>query len=331
MRARSVLAAGLLALAAGGCSTFSSASDWSAYRATRVAPSLENRLAAAQRYLADRPDGVFRADVRAWFDHAEEIYFTSKKGSVTGLHAYLKALPRGPHAGAADSRIAELEHVERSRRAELDKSAAEVEARVAGPAAVARVHVRKELDDWLARFLDDTLFQAPFSRARAELIVPFSLSLPSPHCAALDAPVHSATRRCSKLLELPYEVDGPTGPEPREATLEVSVLEDPFGVPVEVTVGGPDLFLRLEETYRVKPIAPDEPGQRAVGGARAAVFVNRAFSSTVGVSDPRACVRPILPPVALRLQCEGLHVEVLPATAPGEDDRIVIAPAGAAR
>ncbi len=318
-----------LALALAGCGTFSSSGDFSAYRATRVAPTFEERLAAAQRYLAERPDGVFHAEVRATFDHAEEVYYASKEGSRTGLYAYLKALPRGPHAGAAERRIAELEHVERALRAELDRSAAAVEARIAGPGAVLRLHARKDLDDWLGRLLDDTVFHAPLSLAKADLIIPFALSLPSPRCAPLDAagppPARGATRRCAKLLDLPYEVDGPQGPEPREATLEIAVLEDSSGAPVEVTVGGPDLFLRLEETFRVKPLASDDPGQRAAAGARAAETVKRVFSGAV--SDARSCVRPSEPPVALRLQCEGLHVEVLPATAPGEDDRIVIAPA----
>ncbi len=323
----SALAAGALALAAAGCSAFSSAGDWSDYRRTRIASSLEERLAAGQRYLSERPDGAFRRDVGIWFEHAEEIFYRSKKGSRTGLYAYLRALPHGPHAAAAERRIAELEHLENALRAELDKSAAAVEARVAGPAAVARIHARKELDDWVARWLDDTVFQAPLSRAKAELIIPFSLSLPSPRCGPLDPPQHGATRRCSKLLALDYEVDGPQGSEPREATLEIAVLEDPFGTPIEATVGGPDLFLRLEETYRVKPLASDDAGQRAAAGARAAVFVNRIFGGAV--SDAPGCVRPIEPPVALRLVCEGLRVEVLPATAPGEDDRIVIAPARA--
>jgi hypothetical protein len=203
----------------------------------------------------------------------------------------------------------------------MDRLAAEVEARIAGPGAVARTRFRKELDAWLGRFLDRGVFGAPISAAKADLVIPWSLSLPHQRCALLQAPDRKADRRCTKLLELDYEVEGATEREPREATLEISVLEDAFGVPLEVTLGGPDLFLRLEETYRIKPAGEAE---RAAAGARAAAFVRRAFAKDV--SSAEDCVRPTEPPAALRLACEGLQVEVFPAAAPGEDDLIVIVP-----
>src|SRR5262249_3494945 len=86
-----------LALSGAGCSFFAAPGDYAAYRATRVAPTLEERLAAAQRYLRDRPQGAFQDEVRAAFDHAEGVYYGSKRGSITGLYAYLEALPSGPH------------------------------------------------------------------------------------------------------------------------------------------------------------------------------------------------------------------------------------------
>jgi hypothetical protein len=314
---------------AAGCANnalFASAGDYSAYRATRVARSFEARLAAAQRYLKERPDGVFHEAVRAYFDPAEEVFYASKKDSRPGLEAYLAALPQGPHKDEATRRIGQLDVADRSRRAELDKTVATVEARVSGPGATARARVRSELEEWLGRFLDAGVFHAPLSRSRATLIVPFSLSLPSPHCSLdpAEAPAPSAPRRCAKLLELAYDVEGPRGPDPREATLEITVLERADGTPVEVTLGGPDLFLRLEETYRVKPIAPDDAEQRAAANARAVTFVSRVFSNAVSEAGP--CAQPVLPPLTLRLACEGVRVDVRPAASPGEDDRIVIAP-----
>ncbi len=324
---RRALAALALALATAGCAgsgLFSSADDWSAYRATRVAPTFEQRLAAAERYLKERPDGRFRAEVRAYFFPAEEVFYASKKDSRTGLQAYLAALPDGPHKDQVARRIGELQTAEKSRAAELERTRADVEARVAGPGAAARSRVRKSLDDWLARFLDAEVFRAPLSTAKPELIIPFSLSLPSPRCALLDVPEGVTARRCAKLMELSYEVEGPRGFEPREAILEVTLRQDALGAPLEATLGGPDLFLRLEETYRVKPIAPDDPGQRAVATARAASFVARTFAHVV--SDAASCTHKADPPAALRLACEGVQVEVFPAPAPGEDDLIVIVP-----
>jgi hypothetical protein len=307
-----------------GSGLWSSAGDWSAYRATRVAPTFELRLAAAERYLKERPDGHFREEVRAYFFPAEELFYSSKKDSRTGLEAYLTALPQGPHKDQVARRIGELDTAAKSRSAELERTRADVEARVAGPGAAMRSRVRKALDDWLARFLDAEVFRAPLSAAKAELVIPFSLSLPSPRCALLEPPDGATARRCAKLLELPYEVEGSSGFEPREATLEVTLRQDAFGAPLEVTLGGPDLFLRLEETYRIKPIAPDDPGQRAVATARAAAFVGKTFAHVV--SDAASCTRPAQPPAALRLACEGVQVEVFPAPAPGEDDTIVIVP-----
>ncbi len=177
-RALAVAAVALASLASGCATGFaSSASDFAAYRATRVAPTLEGRLIAAHRYLEKRPDGVFYAQVRAWFIHAEEVYFASKKGSRTGLAAYVETLPEGPHGEEAARRVEELDSI--SRDSQMDRLAAEVEARVSGPGAEARTRFRKELDAWLAAFLDPGVFGVPMASAKASLVIPFSLSLPS--------------------------------------------------------------------------------------------------------------------------------------------------------
>jgi hypothetical protein len=315
------IAAAALLLATSGCGTgfASTAGDFAAYRATKVAPTLETRLAAAQKYLVERPDGAFHAEVRAWFIRAEEAFYASKKGSRTGLAAYLDALPSGPHGDEAARRAADLDSISRS--TQMDRLAAEVEARITGPGAVARTHFRRELDAWLGRFLDRAVFGAPISTAKPDLVIPWSLSLPPQRCSRREPPERSAALRCAKLLELDYEVEGATEHEAREATLEIAVLEDAFGAPLEVSLGGPDLFLRLEETYRIKPAGEPE---RAAAAERAAAFVRRVFAKAV--SSAAACVRPVEPPAALRLACEGVQVEVFPAAVRGEDDLIVIVP-----
>ena len=74
-----VAAATILAAASGcGCGGFvTSPADYTAYRATRVAPTLDARLSAAERYLASYPDGAFVAEVRASFDRAEPVFFAA--------------------------------------------------------------------------------------------------------------------------------------------------------------------------------------------------------------------------------------------------------------
>lgn len=319
--------AALALLGALGCSMqgfIAAPSDYAGYRATRVAPTFEDRLAAAQRYLVEHPDGRYKDQVRAAFDPAEEAFFASKKGTRIGLEAYLAALPRGPHEAAARRRLAELDTSARSRTAELDRTVAEVEARVSGPRAAERARVRAEIQGWLDRFLDRATWSAPIAASKASLVVPFSLSLPAPRCALLDPPEGAVARRCAKLTGLPYSVQVERGLEPREATLEIVVLQDPRGVPIEATVSGPDLFVRLEETYRVKPVVTGDAVQRAAATARAAELVKAAFAKAV--SSAPSCVRRIKPPTVIELGCEGVLVSVRAGAAPGDDDRIVIAP-----
>jgi hypothetical protein len=140
----------------------------------------------------------------------------------------------------------------------------------------------------------------------------------------VDPPEGRTARRCAKLVELPYEILKPEGPEPREATVEITVLEDAWGTPLEVHLGGPDLFLRIEETYRIAPMASDDPAQRSAAAARAVAFVRRAFGKAV--SDAESCARPAQGPAALRLACEGMQVEVFAASTLGEDDLVVMVP-----
>jgi hypothetical protein len=310
-------------LATSGCAAngvFTSAGDFSAYRATRVEPTFELRLAAAQRYLKDRPNGGFRHEVRAWFDHAEELYYASKRNSRTGLRAYLDALPDGPHKEEAEIRLAELDN----HPSELERTAASVEKRLAGPQADARAGVRRELGDWLARWLDAGAFGVPLWQAKADLVIAYALALPRPRCEMLDPPQAGAVRRCAKLLSLPYEVEGDRGDEKREATLEVAVLEDETGRPLEVSIGGPDLFLRVEETYRIKPIAPDDAEARKAASKRLIGLVTKAFQRSVSSGD--GCRQKAEPPAAVRLGCEGLQLELFPAASPGADDLITIVP-----
>lgn len=315
----------LLSLALLGCpgqAFISSPSDYAAYRETRVAPTLEDRLAAAQRYLDEHPDGRFREEVRETYVPAEEAFFASKKGSKAGLLAYLAALPKGPHHAFASRRVTQIEMAEKSRLASLARSTAEVEARVSGRMAEERTHVQDELKAWLARWIDKSVFTAPLSRASGALVVPFALSLPVPRCTLLDKPEGAVARRCTKLLELTYEVELDVGTEPHQATMEIAVAQDARGVPREATISGPDLFVRLEETYRVKPIPPADTALRAAAITRATGLVKNTF--THAISDDAACRLKPSPPAVLDLGCEGVRVTVSAAATPGEDDRIVI-------
>ena len=318
---RHALVAATLALA--GCQGFlASPWEYAAYREIRVAPTLEERLAAAHRYLEEHPDGRFKDEVRAVFHPAEDAFYESKKGSKEGLRAYLAALPDGPHHEAASKRIARIEMAEKARRAALDRSSAEAISRVSGRLAEELARAQREVDGWLAAWIARDAFSAPLSAAKAALVVPFALSLPAPRCTLLEPPDGRTARRCAKLLELGYEVEVDIGTEPRQITLEITLDQDARGVPLSATIAGPDLFVRLEETYRVKPIAPDDTAQRAAAVTRVTSMVKAAF--THAIAGDEACRHRPATPAVLDLGCEGVRVRVLPATSVGGDDRIVI-------
>lgn len=327
---RSIVAIATILFAATGCAKsgfLAAPDDYTAYRATRIAPTLDGRMTAAASYLEGYPEGAFQPEVRAWFDRAEPVYFAGKEGSVSGLREYARALPGGPHKVLAAKELGRLEAA-RDRR-DL-ASAADVTADV-DRATADRAAVRAELTAWIERFLDVPLWDAPLSHAKSTLIVPWSLSLPSPTCALLEPgskpgeglpPQPSAARRCAKLLELPYSVVVEGVAEAREATLEITLFQDAEGRPVEARIGGPDLFLRLEETFTIRALPRGEPEPRIAAMARAAELLRAAFFKAV---PPGAqCKRPPAAPVFLDLACAGLHVSARSAVVEGEDDLILI-------
>jgi hypothetical protein len=110
--------------------------------------------------------------------------------------------------------------------------------------------------------------------------------------------------------------------EAREATLEITLFQDAEGRPVEARIGGPDLFLRLEETFTIRALPRGEPEPRIAAMARAAELVRGAFFHAV--PSGAQCKRPPEAPIFLDLACAGLHVSVRSAVVEGEDDLIVI-------
>ncbi len=99
------LCAALSALMLGiGCGSLSSYTarpdDYAAYRATRVAPSVEGRIQAAATYLERFPKGEFEPEVRAYFERAEPIFLRDEEGEHLGP----RALRPRPSGGASQHR-----------------------------------------------------------------------------------------------------------------------------------------------------------------------------------------------------------------------------------
>ncbi|AKT40954.1 hypothetical protein [Chondromyces crocatus] len=323
-----------LAAALGGCVEgarfVASPQEYAAYRAHRTEPSLEARLSAASDYLKRYPEGAFAGEVKSWLQRAEPVYFEVKQGSAAGLRAYLGALPDGAFSARARVALAKLEI---ARAPDDVASGEETEARIDAQQALRERAVR-EVELWLDRLLDPRLWGgAPMSQAPASVLVPFSLALPWPACRSIeetgDGPssgpnAPAGVRRCAKLLSLPYSVSGGVGGEERELTLEVAVVQDAAGRPIEATVGGPEMFTRLEEARSVRAIDAGDAAARVSGISLAVTMARRAFSAKV--SEEPTCRREPVAPVVLALGCGGVALDVRAAIEAGDDDRILITP-----
>jgi hypothetical protein len=311
-----------VALAACGCAVTATTGEYALYRQTRVLPGVEERLAAADDYLRKYPRGALADDVRARFKRDEALYYKSKKDSVAGLASYLRALPSGPHGVEAAGRIGAL-RTKQGRGEELRVAGLATAARIER-AVAAREHLRDEIVGWVGRFEDPVVFTAPVSEAPRELLVPWSLSLPAPKCTQPLGKNASPTVawRCERVEELPYVIVANGVEEAREATLSVVMDQDASGRPLSATVGGPELFLRLEEAGVVRAFDRDDSEHRVGAVSRAVELLRGDFQKRVSVDS--ACERAVVAPVVLDLACKGVHVTVRAGIEPGEDDVVTI-------
>ena len=303
-------------------STATSSDEWLTYRKTRVSPTFEGRIVAAAQYLTRYPNGAFAPQTRKFYQVAEPLYFEELRKKPDGLYAYLAALPRGPHAD--ETRQLLFARVEKPRGPTgFDGGIMAVDAQI-GAIAARRTAAREEILNALRMWLDPVAFMRPISEAKAELVIPWSLSLPKARCSSVDEPKTPSSRICVKLLEETYETTNGETLEEHQATLEISVAQDAMGRPRKVTLGGPDLFVRLEETFGGRTIAPDDTSGRAAGVSRATEVVRREFIAHVS-EDPTCRQRPKGVAV-MEFRCNGLHVSVEAALDVASDDRIVIEP-----
>lgn len=320
----------LLAVAQAGCAAgrplVMDAAEYGVYRRARASTTIEDRLSASQEYLTKYPDGVYAADVRAFFKGAEPLYFAEAKTSIAGLEAYLRAMPHGPSAGEATMRLRDLRALRKAESTDLAGAAAATDAAVVREAE-RRKAVRDRIEQWLGLFLDAGTFAAPMIDAKASLIVPWSLALPWPICERTepgpDAPPYpkGAARRCAKLLQLDYRATEEGEAQERQALVEIAVWQDEAGRPLEVTIGGPELFLRLDETVTARGAVATDPEAKLRGAERAVEIAQKVFGERVG-ADP-SCKKASDSDV-LRLACKGVELRVLAGALDGEDDRFVV-------
>ena len=301
--------------------------DHAAYRRTRVLPTFEERIGAAASYLDERPDGAYAAQVRRYFERAEPVFFATRQKSEAGLRAYLKLLPKGPHAAEVASRLRVID--DRRGHDPLLEAAAVTRERLAA-AAKSRADAQAGLEGWLARLMDPAAYRSTLATGPRDLVVAFSLALPEPSCSPAEGPdaPPRAARVCAKDATFPFAI--PTGKrlEDRELSFLVEIALDDGGVPVRSSITGEELFARLDESFAKTERRSESVRDRIEAVGRGVDFVSQVFEKRVS-HDP-SCAKPVTAPEVLKLECSGMRVTAKAATDEGGADEILVEPIGAA-
>jgi hypothetical protein len=314
----------LLSLGCGwllGCASFPTLTErpeaYHLYRTARVAPTLEQRLRAAERYLREVPGGPHTRQLRQWFGPTEEKYFLSAFNRLPNLYAYEAALPHGPHIEDVRSRIVALELKRKSRvtrQSEEDAHIAATQTRLARADTNRRAFVTT-FKEWTARLTKIKSFGQPTSELADETIFAFRLSAPRGSCQG---------DSCRKLLQLGYEVPGDRELVTHAALLEVQ-LELDRGLLRRASLAGPELWTRLAEALSLRLLPTPTPEERADAVNRALLLVRALLEPALPAGE---CVdTPTAPPIVLDRTCRGLHARMLAGQSPTDDDSLEIAPA----
>ncbi|MEO7037064.1 MAG: hypothetical protein ABI548_24135 [Polyangiaceae bacterium] len=304
----------LLTACAGTARVTGDFGDYSSYRRTRLAATLEERLGAGQRYLRDFPRGDYRAEVRAWFLPAEKRYFKLSWNNLPRLRAYLDAMPDGRYAEAATDRITELE----SRRVYADRREQRVldvaqgfETRLARAARQRREFLHEF--STFARLLGATrTFGAPTSELDSELLLRFRVHQPPGICDG---------DRCRKVFSFPYAVPDGKVLASREAQLTLEITLD-RGLVHGLALSGPELLTRVAEAVEIRSVPEQNPQARAEALGHALDVVADALD---GALPKSRCEVDVVSPVVLARRCEGVLLQVVAGTEPGALDRLFVA------
>jgi hypothetical protein len=298
-----------------GKQIITSRNDYELYRASRVAPTVEERLGAAHRYLKRAPQGEYAEEVRAWFGPAERSYVASAHDSLPRLRAYLEALPNGPRAAEVQERVRQLEDAVRSaadRELNRDARLASLKSDLER-AATQRKTFLEEVSSFIALLSHVRVWNQPVTAVDAELAT--RLNLADPATCQLDLCARPFTAR----FAIPHSAGRLV---PRDASFEVEIALN-NGLVTEIRIGGRELFSRIGEAQDLKPVSFADPLARAEAIGRALTLVTNA----VGTAFPEAtCERPAVSPVVLERACEGSRVTVTAAVDSGAADVIVFAP-----
>jgi hypothetical protein len=320
MSVRGALA--LIALAFGlfGCAVgnqlVSPHAEYRLYRQTRIAPTLEERLAAGNRYLHVAPQGVYAPEVKAWFQSAERAYVTRAHDRLPMLTAYAHELPDGPSAPQVLARIEELKLAAgfaQNRRQRRDERVEAIEVGLERAAGQRKAFL-EELTGWLTALAAVRSYGQPV------------VALPQPLLEKLafgDVVAACPLDLCVKSLAPRFAVPAARGQlVPREAPYSIEIQLQ-GGAVVAVRLRGRELFSRIGEARDLRPVSFADPQSRAeaIGGALS--LVSNSLGPELGAPE---CEKPAVSPVVFDHACAGVRVTVTAAVDPGADDHVDFVP-----
>ena len=307
------------ALALCGCSVgnqlIAGRGEYELYRNTRLAPTVEARLAAGNRYLKNDPEGRYAAEIKAWFEHEEKAYVGAAWNSLPRLRAYMKALPDGPSHERVKSRAEELEATigfAEKREQEAQARAAALEANL-DRAAEQRKAFLDDTSGWIRALAAVRSWGKPLAELDSEVVSRFGGASIGDSC--LD-------ELCSKAFTPRFGIPIKQQVVPREAAHSVELVVK-GGLIVEARLRGRELFSRLAEALDRRAVSFADPQSRAEGIGRAIGFVTETLGSALAAES---CERPAVSPIVLERACGGVRVVATAALATGDDDVITFGP-----
>lgn len=311
-----VLFAALAAGCAVGRQIATPRAQYELYRETRLAPTVEERLGAANRYLHVAPNGAYAPEVHAWFDGAERTYVARAHDTLPLLLAYAKALPDGPSIGPVRDRIEELEAAARfvQERAAAHEERVESLAAALERAATQRKTFVGELTAWIGALAAVRSYGQPLAAVSPDVLERFAVAEPAAGCP-LDV--------CAQALTPRFAIpSAATQLVPREAayTAELALAS---GSLAGLRLHGRELFSRVGEALDLHPVSFSDPQSRAEAIGRTLLVIQNALGSALAADG---CERPAVSPVILERNCDGVHVTVTAAVEPGADDEIAFGP-----
>lgn len=313
--------AALLALhgCAAGSQLTAERRDYWLYRETRVATSPEARLKASADYLREQPRGRYRAEVQAWFNRAEPAFYRLAHDRPSLLHAYLRALPKGPHAAAVLARLDEFAALNeyRARRERASESSLDDIQAALARAESGRNEVVQKLSRLVALLASIQSFGKPTSELDPQLMLEFRAA--SPEAACVEG-------QCSQAYRIDYAVPERKGLVARQADFSLE-LQLEAGALRRARLAGPELFSRLAEAVDKAPVMAFDVQARAEAIARAVQVIANVIEPTL---PERECQRDVVAPVVFARECRGVRLSARAALEPGQADVVEVSAAATA-